>query len=223
MVLTGQLWATSDINFVQQAMMKGFRIIYLGDPISIDPIEKDKFVVATALTPDYQTMSLQVDGNQEGFINMYIASLNSKPALEMFSVIFACLYRGKNILFFLPPEASGLNYVQFLLQYIEMNYGVTTQTTSTQFAFNPAFSTRVSELMYLNNLISCQEFLINSDSLDDISLRKLIDEIHPVVENPSDINCIVKWFSNYKNELLKNINLINGIQYAGEESDYACY
>lgn len=221
-MLKGQLWATSDINLVQQSIMNGFKVIYLGDPISIDPMYKDKFVMASSLVPDYQTMSLQVDGDKNGFINMYIASLNSKSALEMFSVIFTCLYRGTNILFYLPPEAAGLDYVQYLLQFIEMNYGITTQTNSTRFSFNTNFSGRISELMYLNNLISAQEFLINSTSLDDISLRKLVNELHPMVKDPTNINDIIKWFSNYKDELLKNNKLINGIQYAGEVNDYAC-
>lgn len=223
MILNGQLWATSDINLVQQALMRGFKAIYLGDPISIDPTYKEHFVTATSLIPDYQAMSLQVDGNIDGFIQMYIASLNSKAALEMFSVIFACLYKGTSIIFYLPQESAGLNFIQYLLQFIQNNYGITTQTTSTQYAFDSRFSGRIAELLYINNLITCQEFLINSESLDDISLRKLVNELHPMVEDPTDINCIIKWFSNYKDELLKNMNIVHGIQYAGEVSDYACY
>lgn len=221
-MLKGQLWATSDMSLVMQAITRGFKAIYLGDPISLEPNLKDCFVTATSLTPDYQTMSLQVDGDENAFVNMYIASLNSKAAVEMFSVIFACLYKGTSIIFYLPPESSGLNFVQYLLQFIEMNYGITTKTNTTEFAFNPSFSGRIAELMYINNLISSQEFLINSDSLDDISLRKLVNELHPMVKDPTDINDIVKWFSNYKDALLKNINLVNGIQYGGEVSDYAC-
>ena len=61
MGLNGKLFATSDTNVVQQALMNGFRVIYLGDPISIDPALKDKVVVSTALVPDYQTLSLYID------------------------------------------------------------------------------------------------------------------------------------------------------------------
>lgn len=220
MILSGQLWATSDINLVQQAIMRGFKAIYLGDPISIDPSMKEHFVTAISLIPDYQTMSLQVDGNIEGFKNMYIASLNSKAAMQMFSVIFTCLYKGTSIIFYLPSEAAGLNYVEYLLAYIQYNYGITTQTAFTQFAFNPEFSGKVAELLYLNDLITPQEFLINSESLDEISLRKLVNELHPMVEDPTDLNCIIKWFSNYKDALLNNMHLVNGIQYAGD--DYKC-
>lgn len=222
-MLKGQLWATSDINLVNQAIIQGFKVIYLGDPISIDPNYKDKFVVATSLVPDYQTMAMQVDGNLDGFIQLYMASLNSKAAMEMMSVILVCLYKGTNIIFYLPPEASGLNFVQYLLQYIEFNFGVTTQTKTSQFMFNPEFTGRVIELLYLNNLVTPQEFLINSTSLDEFSIKKLVADLHPVVQDPTDFNSIMSWFSRYKDELVKsNIPLINGIQYAGEVSDYGC-
>lgn len=222
-MLKGQLWATSDINLVNQAMIQGFKIIFLGDPISLDPAYKEKFVVSTSLIPDYQAMSLQVEGNTDAFIQMYMASLNSKSAMEMMSVILVCLYKGTNIMFYLPPEASGLNYIQYLLQYIEFNFGITTQTNTSKYMFNPEFFGRIIELLYLNDLVSAQEYLINSTSLDDLTIRKLVIELHPVVQDPTDLNQIIGWFSRYKDELIKsNRPLINGIQYAGEVSDYGC-
>lgn len=222
-MLNGQLWATSDIKLVEQAMIQGFRVIYLGDPLSIDPAYRDKFAIATSLVPDYNAMALLVDGNIDGFIQMYMMSLNSKSAMEMMSVILACLYKGVSIIFYLPPEASGLNFIQYLLQYIELNFGITTNTKTTQFAFKPEFFGRIVELLYLNNFVSAQEYLINSTSLDDMTIRKLVVELHPMVSDPTNINEIVAWFSRYKDELVKTGKpLINGIQYAGKESDYGC-
>lgn len=223
-MLKGQLWATSDMGLVDQVLMSGVKVIYLGDPVSINPYYRDKFVVATSLTPDYQTMALQVDGDEQGFAYMYASSLNSKAAMEMFSVILACLYKGTSIMFYLPPESAGLNFVQYLLQFIEYNFGIRTQTKSTQFSFNTNFAGKVIELLYLNNLVSAQEFLINSETLDENSLRKLVAELHPMVLDPRDINQIIEWFSKYKDALLSTDKpLVNGIQYAGKDSDYGCY
>ena len=222
-MLKGQLWATSDINLVNQAFMQGFKVIYLGDPVSLDPASKERFVVSTALTPDYQTMSLLVDGNTDGFIQMYMMSLNTPSAMEMLSAIFACLYRGSNVLFFLPPEASGLNFIIYLLQFIEFNFGVTTQTQTTQFSFNPEFAGRIIEFLYLSNLVSAQEYLINTKSINESAIRKLVNDLRPVVKDPTNLEEIIGWFRNYKNQLIEaNRPLINGIQYAGEVSDYKC-
>ena len=221
-MLKGQLFATSDINLVNQAISQGFKIIYLGDPISIDQYYKDKFVVASALVPDYNTMAMQVDGNEQGFMQMYMAALNSKAAIEMLAIIFVCLYKGMGIVFYVPQEAAGLNYAQYLLNFLEYNYGICAQTKSTQFSFNPVFTSKVVELMYLNNLITAQEFLVHSDTLDDIVLLKLVEELHPMVEDPTKLENIIGWFSNYKKELLSTGKpLINGVQYAGEDRDYA--
>lgn len=222
-MLKAQLWATSDINLVNQAITQGFKIIYLGDPISIDPVYKDVFVTSTSLVPDYNTLALMIDGNQQGFIEMYTLSLNSKPAIEMLSVIFTCLYRGTNIMFFLPPESAGLNFVEYLLQFIQFNYGITTQTKTTEFYFDPAYVGRIIELLYLNNLVDANEFLVNSETLNEFTLRKLVNELHPMVQDPTDIKEIIAWFSNFKDELIKTKKpLINGIQYAGNVGDYAC-
>lgn len=223
-MLKGKLVASSDINTVNQALTSGAKVIYLGDPVSIDPYYKDKFVVATSLIPDYPTMAMQVDGNEAGFVQMYTSSLNSKAAIEMIAVILVCLYKGVNILLYVPQEAMSLNFIQCLLKFLEYNYGVTTQTNTTMFEFNPNFTSKVMELLYLNNLITSQEFLITSDTLDDMVLRKLVNELHPMVKDPTDINCIINWFSKYKKELLdSNKSLVNGIQYAGGVNDYACY
>lgn len=223
-MLKGQLWATSDINLVNQAMMQGFKVIYLGDPISItDPYHREQFVVSSALTPDYQTLSLLIDGNVDAFIQSYIYALNSQPAMEMFSVIFACLYRGTNIIFYLPPDSASLNFVQYLLQFIQLNFGVTTQTETTQYGFNPEFMERMIEFLYLSNLVPAQEYLVNSSQVSAASIRKLVVDLRPVVADPTDLQQILNWFRNYKNQLLSsNKPLINGIQYAGEVSDYKC-
>ena len=223
-MLKGQLWASSDANLVNQALMQGFKVIYLGDPISIDPYYKDKFVFASALVPDYQTMALQVDGNETGFIQMYSAALNSRAAMSMFSVIFACLYKGTNILFYIPKDAVELNYAKCLLEFLYHNFGIVTQTQTTQFEFNPAFTSKIIELLYLDNLVTAQEFLVLSDTLDDIVLRKLVVELNPMVDDPNSLECIIEWFSNYKKQLIEsNRPLVNGMQYAGEVKDYACY
>lgn len=223
-MLKGQLWATSDINLVNQAMMQGFKVIYLGDPLTIDPVYKERFVISTALTPDYQTLSLLVDGNIDGFVQMYMLALNSASAMEMFSAIFACLYRGSSVIFYLPPEASGLNFVPYLLQFIEYNFGVTTQTSTTQFSFNPDFATgRIIEFLYLNNLVSAQEYLFHASGISQNTIRKLVNDLRPVVQDPTNLDQVLNWFRNYKKQLIDaNKPLINGIQYAGEVSDYKC-
>lgn len=224
MLLKGQLFATSDINMVNHALSQGVKIIYLGDPISVPDMYKSVFVTATSLFPDYNTMAMQIEGNEQGFVQMYTASLNSKAAMEMLSVIIACLYKGTNIILYVPQEASGLNFAQYLLRFIEYNFGIVTQTRSTKFAFNPEFSNKIIELLYLNNLVTPQEFLVNSEKLNEFTIRKLVAEIRPMVDDPRDIDCIVKWFANYKDQLIKaNKPLVYGVQYAGKDSDYGCF
>lgn len=223
-MLRGQLWASSDIELVNQSLMQGFKVIFLGDPISIDPMYKNHFVMASSFVPDYNMMSVLIEGNTNNFMHMYVESLGSKAAMEMMTAILAALFKGTNILFYIPKEAVDLKYGQLLLEYIEYNYGIRTQTKSTMFGFNPKYLGKIVELLYLSNLVTAQEFLINTDNLDQISLRKLVSELHPMVEDPTNLDQIIAWFNNYKDQIIKaNQPLINGIQYGGKDSDYACY
>lgn len=223
-MLAGQLWATSDLNMAMQCAANGFRIIYLGDSLSIEPQHKNMFIAASSLVPGYEILSYQIDGNMDAFINSYVDSLNTPPAVEMMSIILACLYKGTNIVFYVPQDALGLNYVQYLLQFINFNYGITTQTKNTQYSFNPAFMGRILELLYLHQLIDNAEFLMASNTLDEITLRRLVSEYRPNLEDPKDVQSIIKWFSNLKDSMIKeNKPLINGIQYAGDEEDYGCF
>lgn len=225
MLIKGQLWATSDLNLVNDALSKGFKAIYLGDSLSLQNTPyKDTFITASPFVPDYQALSMHIDGNEDGFIQMYIASLNSKPAMEMMAVVLAALYNGVNIMFYMPSDSLSLNYIQYLLQFIEMNYGIKTQTKTTTFEFNPQFASKIIELLYLNGLVQPQEFLINTENLDNLTIQKLLSDIHPMINDLTNTDEIVRWFSHYKDELLSSGKpLINGIQYAGEVSDYKCY
>ena len=56
-----------------------------------------------------------------------------------------------------------------------------------------------------------------------MTIRKLVVDLRPVVDNPTDLQQIINWFSRYKDELIKTGRpLINGIQYAGKDNDYVC-
>ena len=222
-MLKGILMATSDINVVNQSLNQGFRVIYLGDPISIQPEYRDVFTLASSLIPDYTAMSLYIDGNEQGFLNVYLASLNSRPAVEMLSVIFACLHKGFNVLFYVPEDAKGLNYIQYLLEFIRINYGIQTLTQSTEYYFDNNFRDRMISLLYLGNFVTPQEFLITCGNVDDITIRKLIMDLQPVVSDPTNMEEIVVWLKNFKNELLNSDKpLINGIQLAMEGNDNKC-
>lgn len=219
MTLKGQLCATSDTNLVKQALSQGVKVIYLGDIMS--PEYSDEFIVSSVLIPDCLMMRALIDGDQEKFKQMYLACLASNPATEMMSIILAALYKGRSIMFYLTQEASGLNYIQYLLQFIEDNYGVVTQTKTRTFTFKPEFSKKVIALLYLNNFVSPQEFLANTEKVDYAVLRKLVGDVHPMVKNPRDLNEIIQWFDHYRDQLLNSDKpLVNGVQYAGEVGDY---
>ena len=214
----GILMASSDPMFINQAMANGCVVVYVGDTTTLSPMDRDRMAIATALFPDYKTLAAQIEGNMQEFYSRYIQILSEQPAIEFFAVMLAALYGGKNVVMFFPPEAGDLEFIQVLLEFIRMNFGITPQTKSTQYMYDIKFNTRNAELMYLNNLISPQDFVLIADKLDSTVLTKLVYDIKPYVANPNDINDYMIWFNHYKKAMMdEGKPLTAGIQYAGKE------
>ncbi len=211
-MINGKMIGTKDPYMVTQLLQSGCKVIYVGDPQSITPQERDAYVVASYLVPDYAALSAHIDGDERKFVQLYYAALSSKPAMEMFSAIIACLHSGFNVVFYVPQTEESLNFIGYLLKFIEYNFGIQTETKSTPFAFNPAFTDKCIELLYLNNLVTYQEFLQITNNLDDISIDKLILEANPPEDVRGSKETLIKWFSQLKDMLTGT--LIKGMSYS---------
>lgn len=210
-MINGRVFATKDQAYAMQCLNQGFKVIYVGDVQSITPQERDAYVVASYLVPDYAALSAHIDGNEQEFVRLYYLGLSSKPAMEMFAAIIACLYKGYNVVFYIPQSEETLDFIEYLLKFIEFNFGIMTQTRTTPFAFNQEFIDKDIELLYLTNLVTYQEFLQITHNLDDVTIDKLIQEVNPPEELRNDREKLVKWFSNLKDSLCGN--LVKGMMY----------
>lgn len=211
-MIKNMMIGTKDINVVNEALQNGFKVIFVGDSTVMPKEALERYVVASSFVPDYNALSMHIDGNERGFVQAYFAALASKAATEMFSAVIACLHNGYGICIYMPETEDSLDYIGYLFKFMEYNYGIQAATKTTPFMYNPKFNDRNITLLYLNNLVDYSEFLRHVCNLDDTTIEKLKSEVPGIPSNIMNNTAeLVKYFSNLKDQL----TMARGMIYEG--------
>lgn len=204
-IFKGSLLATSD----PQELSLGFdpnsyRVLFLGDPAGEqDIINAFNMILATPLVPTYDMICKEFDGSSDEFDMLYLSYLNEPTAIEFFSTIMSAMFRGYNIILYFPQVSKDLRYVGDLLLNIEQQYGITPATKTTQYFYRESYNDSNLSVMYMNGTIMYQEFILYFSSTPTIPIiKKLAFDMKPYVENPKDINCYLRAFSDFRNSML---------------------
>lgn len=202
--LKGMLFATSSIEEVQQHVMNGSKVLFIGDPTAEqDFIQRFNMIVAMPLVPDYNIMSKDIEGEFGAFDIEYDNMLSEEPAAQFFAAIITAMFKGFNVVLYFPKCCLGLRYVNNLLFYIQSQFGIIAQTKTTKYMYIESFDGFNVALMYANNTINGYEFLLYFSGQMDIYLaKKLIYELKPFAKNPNDINSYLETLTEYRNFIL---------------------
>ena len=184
-MLNGILIATKDMNEVVSLVGYGAKAIYMGDPMSAPT--NVNFIKPAILIPDYNMMSLYIDGRMKDFQNAYLRVLNSPKAHEAFATIIGALFLGNNVVMYFPPEVDDIGYSEILLRNLEDVYGVRAQTKSTRFFYDESKHQFNLRLLFLYNIINAETYVMNAEVLDDLIIDKIRKEIPPTWEMPMDV------------------------------------
>lgn len=175
-MLNAKLMATSDLEVALNTKAQApdnVQILYVGDPISKPNIDA---VNAVPFCPDYNVLALYVDGAIDRYRAAYLQYIESPIAGELFASILYALKTGTHVILYFPKETVELNYPEYLLSYICSVYGIVAQTNSTQFQYNEMFNSSNYRAMYIFNLITAAEFILNVEEVDDMVIMKLKNE-----------------------------------------------
>lgn len=159
-MLKGNIFFTNDKNVVLSNAMNYTIICVSGDShLYQDLIQSTNAHVASLLTPNYDAVMMELDGNRGGFINSYTYQLNNVECGEYLAMILYSLYIGKNILLYLTEEESKMSYFLFLLQFIQAVYGLTIMNDPNLSTFDINFSQVVLDEFFLYNFITIDNYL----------------------------------------------------------------
>ena len=207
--MAGQLYLTANRNdAINTASFS--KILVIGE-FSNDP-QFNMMVNASSASiflPPYEAACAECDGNLPAFENLYSAYLNSHDVVEMILVIIRALIMGKNITLYLSPDEASTAYSKVLLNHLFINYGIQTAIPENGvfFSFNPAFSNKILDLLYLYEYINFAELftLYDGNHINPMLINKLVIELNPYTMDRS-----AQWYQNYFDNYMQQYKSNNG-------------
>lgn len=199
------------------------RVLYVSDPEGdTDFIRANGLIFADPFVPMYDTLEFLINGNEQEFTNMYIASLESEEAQLFFTTIVTAIYKGIDILLYFPLDVLDLKYPYLLFGHLISKYGITGEWDGTMANVNPQFRNYHAEIMYLNNCITPQEYLYLTEMITTIPLVKIVQDLglpdaDKVARPDYNPEKLVKFLSMYHNAIRRTGNTNMAIPFIVEE------
>lgn len=206
----GELGFTNNINLVQTlAINPNIKILYVGDPLGYESvISQYRMITATCLSPDYNTLVADVDGDRVTFVNMYYSQLTSSPSSATFiATILTAMYQGKNVLIFFPQGTETLTYPKALAQFFVDNHGISGQWDNMPYSYNKVFDDINASIMYYYGLISVGDYLAFSNPVNWKQYYQKIADDMGIPVNFNDNNSVADFIdriTRYSQSMINN-------------------
>jgi len=157
----GSIYLVNDINFALECSYRqGCKVIYIGE---LNMNLPKSFVSFGALLPPYDALNAEIDGDKQAYAYIYENYLSSNQVVyEIFASIIVALYSGVNMLIYVE-EGDELSHLNFLLEYMQVKFGITVGTDVTPFMYNPMYDSFISMILYtyLDGFITPEMLLFN--------------------------------------------------------------
>lgn len=169
-------------------------------------------LTATCLLPDYEAVSHFIDGDMQGFHNLYIHMLASPECNMYFISILSAIINNIPLGFIFGTEDIEAEAMVEILQYFRMTYGITLgiQYPTITGWMDPNYAIQNEVALYLNNLLTPQEFLMmypEDGPLDQSVMIKLTYELNPPIKDRNNIHEFENYFR-YCMKVLKHSNKV---------------
>lgn len=200
----GTINVTTDLNTVQN-MMGSHRIVFIGEP-NAELVQATNGIVGSIFLPPYQAMMALSDNDLNTFNGIYSQHLMSNECSSILSVLIKGMINGINLLIYMTPDEYNMYFIGFK-SFVRQNYGITIGSMYEPFGYDNQYDYVIYSLLYLNELITIQEFFTvypQGINFTDPVVMKLINEMRPPVQDTS-FESYRAYFFNYK-ESVKQTN-----------------
>lgn len=209
MFLKGTIYVTDDEDIVYKAPINNTRIVSLDEDGVL--MKDDSILVGTCLLPPIEAKIAEADGNEALYDMTYSNHLLEPYQREFISALLSFLYKGGNLILFLPE--LGTNNREKLVQHMYTLYGIHIGLIG---HMNPSVANCYYDErclpMWINMIYSVNVFtpyeyleLYPLDcKISDISMQKLLMEINPY---GSSIKDKIDYILSLQKQLHKNPNV----------------
>lgn len=114
---------TQDKNLAIQYAMSGNKVVIVDEGDStFDNVPNT--MNASVLLPNYESVAMELDGNQMGAHNAYMEWLNTKECMDYMCLISLAIYRGVPIMLYFGQESKEMNFMNELLFVFLSSFGI---------------------------------------------------------------------------------------------------
>lgn len=186
MLLKGTIYLTSDEQLVYNApKLYGTKIVSLDEDNTL--IRDDSILVGTCLLPPIDSKIAEADGNEQMYNYYYERHLNEPYQQEFIAALISYLYKGGNLLLFLPEMDNYTKEKLVFFIYKEFGIHIGVINDPNPMNANCYYDERCIpmwlNLMYMVDVLSPYEYLANypldAQFNNKIIIEKLLNQIRP--------------------------------------------
>lgn len=155
--MIGQIYISNSISDISQGIANNYTIIALVD--NGDEYRYISCVVMGNLLPPYESLSAEIDGDMQAAAQIYYQYLIGK--IPVISNIIAAMYKGKNILLFVPPDESmNFNFVNVFMMFFAEVFGIGIGTGQSQCTISdtPQYEAMRADTLFINSHIDFETY-----------------------------------------------------------------
>lgn len=210
MIFKGTIYLTDKEEVVYNAPSLTTKIVSLDEDGIL--MENDSILVGTCLLPPIESKIAEADGNEQMYDMCYERHLNEPYQQEFMAALISYLYKGGNLLLFLPAmdNYTKEKLVFFIYKLFGIHIGVLDDPNP--YNANCYFDERCIpmwlNLMYTVDVLDPYEYLIlyplDAQLNNQFIMEKLLNQIRPYADS---INEKVQYILHLHKELHKNPNV----------------
>lgn len=210
-MLRGTIHITTDQNEALQMSLNNGKIVCISNEFNNYPefVNATGACIGSILTPPYECLSYEIDGDLIAFKQSYLNYLNTKECINFIAVMLRSVYNGTNIVLYLTPDEATMAYSRVLLEYLFGSFGIVVGQYGVPFSYNAAMGMNLYELFMSFDIMTPGEFLAEwynfmNYNPSDLTLTKLIYHDNPYVVRPDGLPPTLEDFRNYYRYAMMN-------------------
>jgi hypothetical protein len=205
----GDIFITDDIQLATNLSYDPrYRVFALMDNYEAVFGNNSNVIGIPFLLPPYTALEEENMGNLQNFYNLYYQHLASDEADNYIVTLLTGLYRGFNILFYVPAdESDGMEFRNALLKYIQDVFGLTIGSKENpRSGFNIAYEDIIRLKMYYYGNIPAMDLVenIKNKIMDPILCDRMCSELG-ISNNGDPVSAVDQYITNYRNAKTKKL------------------
>lgn len=208
-------WIIQSKEEADSILLSGGKIVILTEDIPEylnSPYFGTSSLMANCLLPNYEAVSFYIEGDKQSFSRAYNEMLAYPENSVYFITMISAMINNIPLGFVFGNEeieqAAQIEFMNhFIMQYgihLGHNFPIGYEGPIPMGWMDRNYSGNNICLLYMNNLLTAQEFLYAYPmelQITPIVLQKLLIELRPVVHDPTNIQEVESYFNNFRNSI----------------------